>query len=239
MNNKTKACDRVIQQVKTMIISGALTKGDMLPSESELSKTVGVSRATTRKALGMLAEMGLIETRWGVGSFVIVNALLAHDPEERQQFISEFKKDFRQAIRIKQLIDPEVAKYLALHAAPDSVAKMEAALDSMAANINNNFHYARAGSEFHLTMIRCLEIPFLTDYYQQLEEMESPTTQIVLLAVDDQIEIKQTDIRQHRRILNAIKAHDQDMAYYLTKEHLAFFYDYYENGLIMPSVSGD
>ncbi|MGV9688489.1 GntR family transcriptional regulator [Streptomyces sp. NPDC003444] len=44
--------------------------GDPIPSETTLSQRHGVARMTARRALGVLRERGLIETRWGKGSFV-------------------------------------------------------------------------------------------------------------------------------------------------------------------------
>lgn len=53
------------------IISGVYTVGDLIPSESELMRSYGVSRATARKAMEMLSNNGLITKRRGKGSEVI------------------------------------------------------------------------------------------------------------------------------------------------------------------------
>src|SRR5262245_4348699 len=52
------------------IARGALTPGDVLPTEQTLCDQFGVSRITVRRALADLADAGLIERRQGVGSFV-------------------------------------------------------------------------------------------------------------------------------------------------------------------------
>ncbi len=44
--------------------------GDRLASEVELSKKLGVSRASVREALAKLAAEGVVERRWGDGTFV-------------------------------------------------------------------------------------------------------------------------------------------------------------------------
>ncbi|MET9954551.1 winged helix-turn-helix domain-containing protein [Streptomyces sp. NPDC006339] len=44
--------------------------GDPISSESELCERHGVARMTVRRAIGIARERGLIETRWGKGSFV-------------------------------------------------------------------------------------------------------------------------------------------------------------------------
>lgn len=55
------------------ITGGVYAVGELIPSESELMKLYGVSRATARKSMEMLANNGLIEKRRGRGSEVISN----------------------------------------------------------------------------------------------------------------------------------------------------------------------
>ncbi len=52
------------------LIQDELEPGDQLPSEQALTVQLGVSRATVRDALARLAADGLVEKRWGVGTFV-------------------------------------------------------------------------------------------------------------------------------------------------------------------------
>jgi len=52
------------------ISRGTLQPGDPLPTEQSLCAQFGVSRITVRRALGDLADEGLVERRQGVGSFV-------------------------------------------------------------------------------------------------------------------------------------------------------------------------
>ena len=52
------------------IRSGALAAGAQLPAESALAARFGVNRHTVRRALGVLAEGGMVRTTQGKGSFV-------------------------------------------------------------------------------------------------------------------------------------------------------------------------
>jgi DNA-binding GntR family transcriptional regulator len=53
------------------IIVRQLPPGSPLPSEPELTKRYAVSRDTVRRAMQVLREIGLAETRRGVGHFVL------------------------------------------------------------------------------------------------------------------------------------------------------------------------
>ncbi len=65
----TTIADTTIETIQSLIRS-QLRPGDRLPSEQELVHQVGVSRATVRDALARLSADGLIQKRWGVGTFV-------------------------------------------------------------------------------------------------------------------------------------------------------------------------
>lgn len=61
---------QVIDKIKEDIENGIYREKEKLPSEFELSKTLGVSRATLREALRTLEEENVIIRRHGVGTFV-------------------------------------------------------------------------------------------------------------------------------------------------------------------------
>ena len=61
---------QVIDHLKADIENGVFKENEKLPSEFELSKSLGVSRATLREALRLLEEENIIVRRHGVGTFV-------------------------------------------------------------------------------------------------------------------------------------------------------------------------
>jgi GntR family transcriptional regulator len=61
---------QVIDEIKQNIEKGIFKEKERLPSEFDLSKQLGVSRATLREALRILEEENIIVRRHGVGTFV-------------------------------------------------------------------------------------------------------------------------------------------------------------------------
>jgi GntR family transcriptional regulator len=61
---------RVAGDIATRIESGALPPGTRLRSEQDLAEYYEVARGTIRRAMKVLRERGLIETRHGYGTFV-------------------------------------------------------------------------------------------------------------------------------------------------------------------------
>ncbi|MCM3566948.1 FadR/GntR family transcriptional regulator [Neobacillus mesonae] len=69
MKNK-KICEEILEQMKELLVSGHLTVGQRIPSEIELSETLGVSRSSLREALRVLDVLGIIEAKTGDGTFI-------------------------------------------------------------------------------------------------------------------------------------------------------------------------
>ena len=105
-----KLYTQVLEQVKSMIAQGVYKKGDLLPSEKELIEMMGVSRITVRKALQILSEAGVIETRKGKGSFVAVDA---SELAPASMDLKKYCESFVQAILVRLLLEPAIARQAA------------------------------------------------------------------------------------------------------------------------------
>ena len=62
---------RIYVRLRQMIRDGVFEPTTPLPSEPSLADMLAVSRATVRRALGMLVAEGLVERRHGIGTFPV------------------------------------------------------------------------------------------------------------------------------------------------------------------------
>lgn len=60
----------IADELRTRLATGELGAGRLLPSESELSSDYAASRVTVRRALEVLRDEGLVDSRQGFGWFV-------------------------------------------------------------------------------------------------------------------------------------------------------------------------
>jgi GntR family transcriptional regulator len=73
---------QVIDRIKQDIEEGIYKEREQLPSEFDLAKLLGVSRATLREALRILEEENVIIRRHGVGTFVNAKPLFSSGIEQ-------------------------------------------------------------------------------------------------------------------------------------------------------------
>jgi GntR family transcriptional regulator len=65
---------QAIEALYELVEDGVYRPRDLLPSEAELARQLGVSRSTVREAIGHLVRAGLVTRRQGVGTFVAERA---------------------------------------------------------------------------------------------------------------------------------------------------------------------
>lgn len=66
-----KLAQALVTELTRRIADGELKPGDKLPTESKIMEQYGVSRTVVREALQRLQVAGSVETRHGVGTFVL------------------------------------------------------------------------------------------------------------------------------------------------------------------------
>jgi GntR family transcriptional repressor for pyruvate dehydrogenase complex len=62
---RVRSFDDIVAQIRDRVISGQLQSGERLPSERDLCRIFGVSRATLREGLRTLEAVGVVEIRPG------------------------------------------------------------------------------------------------------------------------------------------------------------------------------
>lgn len=61
---------QVMEQIRSLIASGAYKPGDRVPTEKELAERFGIGRSSVREAIKILNYLGVLESRAALGTFV-------------------------------------------------------------------------------------------------------------------------------------------------------------------------
>lgn len=125
---------RLVDAISDSIQKGELNPGDKLPTEAALMTVYGVSRTVVREALQRLQASGLVETRHGVGTFILVPSSELKPPLSLQ---IDPIKDAVNVLELRLSIEVEAAG-LAAERRPDDVLKeMRQVLDELNAIDSN------------------------------------------------------------------------------------------------------
>ncbi|MBX9590414.1 MAG: FadR family transcriptional regulator [Hyphomonadaceae bacterium] len=131
------ACETVGQR----IVHGHLQPGELLPTEAELGREFGISRASLREGLRALSAKGLLETRTRRGSMVRPKACwdildrdvlvwMANAPPDQEHLLG--------LLEVRAIIEPAAAKLAAQRASPRQILDIERAYSAMAASLPGN-----------------------------------------------------------------------------------------------------
>jgi len=84
---------QIMEWMKKNITEGTWSKGFKLPSEEDLSQTLGVSRGTVRKAIKELVKTGYVEQIQGKGTFVSSNKITSNFAQEFISFAESMENN--------------------------------------------------------------------------------------------------------------------------------------------------
>lgn len=107
MQEETREYQKVIAYLSQMIADGELTIGSRLPTERKIAETLSIGRNSTREALRMLENTGVIICRRGSGNYLagnlskpisdMVNMMLLLR-QTNQEEICSFRRNMEKAI---------------------------------------------------------------------------------------------------------------------------------------------
>lgn len=223
-----KSYEQVADQLHELIVSGRLAQGERLPTETVLSAEVGVSRATVREALRLLAAQGLIRTaRGAAGGSYVTMPTVDHISDSLSSNIALLTAaqdlTLEELIEARQLLEVPAARFAARRRAPGDVDRLRASIpaDEPPLDIQSEFVHNR---DFHATLIECCGNTVL----QIAAQPVFSALQTSLSRSGLGRHFHRSLHAHHTRIVDAVHAADEDGAAREMHEHLAFLVPYYE-----------
>ncbi|MCK4541338.1 MAG: FadR family transcriptional regulator [Spirochaetales bacterium] len=118
--------EKVCKTIKESILNRELKGGDVLPTEPELEKQFGVSRAVIRDAVGMLKAQGLIDVKHGKGMFVSLSQTEAFT----DALLTTLRRDNASAWDVEQfeqILVPQIFSLASVEATDEDIEKIKGA----------------------------------------------------------------------------------------------------------------
>jgi DNA-binding FadR family transcriptional regulator len=163
---RTSLVDEVIAVMRRMLGEDAWPPGTKLPSEQQLARELGVGRSTVREALRVLEHLGLVESRSGLGTYVIERGMPAgkleypQTPETLQELY-----EFRRTLEIPAArLAAERRTTAEMKAIKETWSRCRVAVERDSAD-----EFARLDYAFHLSIIEAAHNRFYAEAYRTLE----------------------------------------------------------------------
>ena len=211
---RAKIKEQIVEQLRDQIVRGAWTPGSKIPSENELTRRLGVSRVSLREALQNLASLGLLESRQGGGTYIKeYSGEILFSP--LFPMLALDKTDVLNVLGYRRIVEKGTAALVAEKAGTKEIEELEAAYQEMLRQQQDAHAFARADLDFHLALARATGNPIVVKVNDIIRNILSVSMDkiVLTLGVSD-------GLSYHRRILDAIIAHDAGLAESLMEEHI-------------------
>ncbi len=207
--------EQVVIQVRDMMREGKLRPGDRLPPERELSKRLGISRASLRHGLRFLAAIGVLTSRHGSGTY-IADGPPALDSEPLRMLAELHRFTPNEMFEARKLLEVGLAGLAARNASDEHLAVMSEEVAEMYATLDDpqeylvhdiRFHRAIAAASGNQILAALMNMVSMAMYERRRATVE-----------------RATDLKEsaefHRKIYRLIRAGKSEEARTAMNEHL-------------------
>jgi len=206
---------QVIDYVLDLIKKGNMKPGSKLPTEKQLTESLGVSRTCVREAMKSLESLRLISIRPRVGAILLEPSNAALFNAEHLSAASQLQNT-DVLVEFRKLIEAGVASLAAERATEHDLATMRQAIeDHKRALATDNFAY-QADIAFHMAIAEASKNPFailvLKMISEPLAEQRRRTNEIPHAA--------EAGLRDHERIYRAIEELNPEKARFAMLAHM-------------------
>lgn len=208
----------VMNDLGRKIRDGIYKPGDKLPTEPAIMIEQGVSRTVVREAISRLQASGLVETRHGIGTFV----LDVNTPPTLDFTTVMTIRDLLAMLELRISLESEAAGLAALRATTKQISLMRQALDAFEAGLTEGGNAVDADFQFHLQIALATGNKYFEDFYRHLGNTTIPRARLdtaQFSSESGQAYLQQAN-REHEYILNAISRKDPESARAGMRMHL-------------------
>ena len=211
----------IVSSLASSIREGQLQTGDKLPTEAEIMVRFDVSRTVVREALSKLQASGLVETRHGIGTFVIERPDTGNFRIAAADFATV--ADVISVLELRISLETEAA---GLAAQRRTAAHLEAMGNALRAFRDSTLHDSdavRPDFQFHVEVARATGNRHFTDLMTYLGTMIIPRTRVNTpqQAPEGRLNYLLRVHGEHENIYNAIRNQDTEGARAAMRTHLS------------------
>jgi DNA-binding FadR family transcriptional regulator len=210
----------LVQALGDRVRSGRLRAGAKLPTESAIVQEFGVSRTVVREAISRLQAAGMVETRHGVGTFVLGHGDAGSFRIAPAQLAT--LKDVISVLELRIGVETESAALAAARRTPANLAALRAALKAFSEAVRQGKDAVGPDFQFHLEIARATQNARYADLMATLGGTMIPRARLEKAApvTDERSEYLRRVNLEHESILHASDQRDPEGARAAMRTHL-------------------
>ena len=204
---KISAHSYVFEMLKNDIISGVYNAGDQLPTETELSQTLEISRAATREGLKALEGIGLITTVQGYKGGRFVKKIDSGIIQDGLSILLQTQKaSFEELMEARKSIECLTVRMAAQRHTNEDLIAMSEALDLL--SVHSRIEFSRMTYDLHEIVAFASQNMILYYIVQAMRKLICKTYARLAMEEHD-IELV---MKNHKAIYEAVRSGDPDEA---------------------------
>ncbi|MGE0716392.1 MAG: FadR/GntR family transcriptional regulator [Alphaproteobacteria bacterium] len=210
-----KAAQLIAQRVRAAVLAGELSVGDRLPTEKELIKQLGFSRAVVREGLRLLESDGLIRLQAGRNGGAVISSPNTERLVDTLNTILRLRSTTAAEVHEAQrLIEPLVIQLAIERATPDDLAAARSTIEAIEAAPGDQALVLEQSNLFHTLLGEATHNNVMAIITRLMREV------VIDMAYKGDAAEALVIARIHRRILEAIEQRDLKAATRRALRHL-------------------
>lgn len=223
---KKSTVDRVVGQIREMVVSRGLSVGDALPTEVELAAMFNASRNTVREALRVVRTLGFVETQTRTGTVLIDRS---HEAI-RELFAFQMTlspASFRDVQGFRRIIEVGLGDQVLLSATDADFDELEL-INARLLEAETPIESAETDYAFHAALVSLTKNRTLVETYRLLEPVIS---HIMTVGKSNRSAVRAT-FEAHGEIIKAMRQRDRVAYAYLVSRHMDYALRFFEPDLV-------
>ncbi|HWP79963.1 MAG TPA: FCD domain-containing protein [Candidatus Acidoferrum sp.] len=217
-----RMADELYNQI---VLAHKYLPGDKLPNENELAVLFGVSRITSRGAIGLLVSQGVLKVVRGRGTYVSDNL----SPYVNSEFgdLERIRMRLHELYEARLILEPPIAALACERATDEDLEDILTYGEAAIKAIQEGYYSSEIELKFHSAIAYATHNSFLSTLFPIVSRSINET----LAATAPYPRLTEISMTDHRQIMVFLRKRDAEGARSAMELHIRKVYDEIENTL--------
>ncbi len=198
------------------IVESGLPPGTLLPTEAELVREYSVGKSAVREAVRIVSTKGLVEVVQGSGMRVTPRQRWNLIDPELIAIIGDSVASIAHLMELRLALEPSVAAHAAIRARDEHIVELATLVQDSARHLDDIEGIVVRDMEFHNVLTDAADNPLLSILLGSVAELQVALRRKVVMTEGG----RDHGIEYHRRIVEAVRAHDVELARTMMTDHI-------------------